>query len=93
MNKFLIATVAALFSLTSIQAISAPVDDGPPAQVQKDAVPDSTKNGNYLEPQPGDTAPDAQKADSKKHDSKKSKSKGKNVTDKPADGGVDVNQR
>ena len=52
MNKIQTLLVASVFSTLSIQVYAEPDDSGPPAQHQKDVVPNSTKNGNYLETQP-----------------------------------------
>ena len=93
MKKLLTIIATTLFSLASIHPMAAPVDEGPPAQIQKDTVPDTTKNGNYLEPQPlenQDVKQNDRKADTK---NSKVKPKGKNVTNKPENGGVEVNPK
>lgn len=77
-------------SIASAQVVAAPpVEDAPPAQLQKDNVPNSTENGNYLEPQPVDS-PDAKPADKHQKKDIKHKPKGKNVTEDPKDGGAAV---
>lgn len=73
----------------------------PPAQIQKNQVPDSTANGNYLEPQPDENGATGNTNDKQTKKSHKMKSKGakatnieksKNVTEDPTNGGVDVKQ-
>lgn len=93
MNKLNTLIVVTLISFTAPLAYAAPVDEGPPAQSQKKA-PDTTQNGDYLEPQPVENN-DAATQSSDTHHKKdgKHKSKGKNVTNKPKDGGVNVDQR
>ncbi len=127
--------MATCFSLGSTHVLAGAVDPGPPAHQQKE-VPDSTKHGDFLEPQPaenGDMTPanptdmqndrttgDMQngatdnmqndgattrqpskatsgqqkgKANATTKKDGRSKPKGKNTTNTPTDGGVDVNQR
>ena len=108
--KKLQTLIAASFLCISSTAIYAAPDnvpggDVPPAQMQKDNVPNSTENGNYLEPQPSDASTDANATSKHKSqkDSKKDKmhkdklmkdkkmgTEGKNTTEDPASGGADV---
>lgn len=75
-----------------------PIDTGPPAQLQKDKVLDSTATGNYLEPQPNENGATQNNTDKnkkvKKSKAKESKptnlEKSKKVTEEPAEGGMDV---
>ncbi|MBA3696833.1 MAG: hypothetical protein H0W85_08800 [Methylotenera sp.] len=75
----------------------------PPAQMQKNQVPDSTANGNYLEPQPDENGATANTTDKQtnKQKSHKMKSKGSKATnieksnrfsETPENGGTDVKQ-
>jgi hypothetical protein len=55
MTKLNAILLTASLSLSSVPLFAATVDNNdvvPPAQIQKDQVPNSTSNGNYLEPQP-----------------------------------------
>lgn len=76
---------AGLLSIASMTAYAATVEEVHPAQTQKNQVPDTTENGNYLETQPVENH-DGKAGDAQQN----SKAKGKNVTDKPKDGGVKV---
>jgi len=89
---FLPLIVLILIFTTQI-AMADPVDSGPPTQQQKNAVPDSTSSGNYLEDEAGTTVDgDTAKATDKK--AKKSKTnnleKGKSHNKEPEKGGVEV---
>lgn len=96
MNTLQSLLAIVFISLASTQAIAGPADvpadQAHPAQLQKDKVPNSTENGNYLEPQPTENT-DVKQTD--KHHTKdgKNKPKGKNVTEQPKDGGVDVSPK
>lgn len=102
MNKLQTLIAVAFISFTSAHVFAAPVDEGPPAQTQKNNLPESTEHGDYLEHQPTENS-DARQAGDKqasdkqsgdKHNKKANKKpKGKNVTEQPKEGGVDVNQR
>ncbi|MES2636628.1 MAG: hypothetical protein V4605_04825 [Pseudomonadota bacterium] len=89
MNKLQTLIAIAFISFASAPVLAEPVDDGPPAQIQKDKVPDTTDSGNFLEPQP------VENTDTKAGDAKdnKNKPKGKNVTEEPKEGGVEVNPK
>jgi hypothetical protein len=93
MMKKLLLTLLPIFAFSAQVAMAQPVDSGPPAQQQKDAVPDSTSSGNYLEDEASTTVNgDTQKAVDEK--AKKAKTnapeKGKSHNKDPQEGGVDV---
>ena len=93
MNKLQVLIAASFISVASLQAVAAPqavpADEAHPAQLQKDQVPNSTENGNYLEPQATENH-DAKPADKHHKKDAKNKPKGKHVTEQPKDGGVEV---
>lgn len=93
MNKLHLLVLAPLFAFTTHTTMADPVDNGPPAQQQKNAVPDSTSSGNYLEDEAG-TVTDADTAKATDKKSKKSKTnsleKGKSHNKEPDKGGVEV---
>ena len=73
------------------------VDSGPPAQQQKDQVPNSTSTGNYLEPQVDENGATQNSTDKKavKNSTQKGVKatnieKSKKVTETPDSGGMDV---
>lgn len=93
MKKLHLLVLLPMFVFTAQTAVADPVDSGPPAQQQKDNVPDSTSSGNYLEDEAGATVNgDTAKAVDKK--AKKSKTnnleKGKSHNKDPEKGGVEV---
>jgi hypothetical protein len=103
MNYLLTSIVVAALSFTSWSISAEPIDSGPPAQTQKDNPPDSTKNGDYLEPQPDNNgATDSTTSTTeknkmvKKHKNKDKSSKptnmekSKKVTEEPEEGGVEL---
>lgn len=104
MNKLYALIAATLISIPSAQVMAAAVDNNdvvPPAQVQKNQVPDSTANGNYLEPQPDENGATSNTTDKQAQKSHKAKSKGskatnieksKRLTETPENGGTDVKQ-
>lgn len=106
MNKLYALIAATFIAIPSSQVMAAAVDNNdvvPPAQIQKNQVPDSTANGNYLEPQPDENGATGNTTDKQtdKQKSHKAKSKGakatnieksKKVTETPDNGGVDVKQ-
>ncbi len=99
MNKLYTLLLASVISTFSVQVYSEPVDGNPPAQNQKEILPNSTENGNYLEKQPADST-DTNTSNEQhnvnkdsNHHTIKSKSKGKNTSDKPKHGGVEVNAK
>ncbi len=100
MKKLHLLALVPMFAFTIQTAIADPVDSGPPAQQQKNAVPDSTSSGNYLEDEAGTTVDgDTAKATDKTakatdKKAKKSKTnsleKGKSHNKDPEKGGVEV---
>lgn len=97
MNILQTLIAVTFISFTSAQVVAAPVDEGPPAQTQKNNLPEATDHGDYLEPQPVENSDARQAGDQQagdKHNKKANKkSKGKNVTEQPKEGGVEVNQK
>lgn len=97
MKKLHLLALLPIFAFTTQVAMAAPVDDGPPAQQQKNAVPDSTSSGNYLENEAGDNTgavneDSTQAADKKSKNSKSNvQLKGKSHKKTPEKGGVEVN--
>jgi len=92
MNYLLTTIVAATLSFTSWTISAEPVDGGPPAQTQKDNLPDTTKTGDYLESQPnnaGETETSTEK-DKSKSSKKTNMKKSKSQTEEPAEGGVEL---
>jgi hypothetical protein len=93
MKKLISIIFVSVLSLSSYSLMAAGTSDGPPAQQQKDQVPDSTKNGNYLESQPDNNG--ATEATKKKGQSNPAKAsnveKGKKVKEKPENGGMNIN--
>ena len=53
MKKLHFIAWAPILAFTTQLAIAEPVDSGPPAQQQKDAVTNSTSDGNYLKDEAG----------------------------------------
>ena len=97
MIKLITILAASVFTFTSWAIGAEPIDSGPPAQLQKDQVPNSTSTGNYLEPQPdenGATQSSTDKKVVKKSTKKGAKAtnieKSKKVTESPDSGGMDV---
>lgn len=93
MDKIFTLIALALFTFSSWQVNAAPTDDAPPAQIQKDKVPDSTSNGNYLEPQPDENGatPNSAGKQNKKGVKPGNIEKSKKVTEPPEKGGAKVN--
>lgn len=94
MKKLHLFALVPIFVFTTQVAMAEPVDSGPPAQQQKDAVTDSTESGNYLKDEAGMAVnEDSTQAEGEK--SKNSKSnvplKGKSHKKAPEKGGVEVN--
>ncbi|MCB5184454.1 hypothetical protein LG201_04480 [Methylobacillus gramineus] len=94
MPKFVLILTGALLAGASTCIFADPVADAPPAHKQKTQVPDSTSNGNYLEPQ--------EKGADSKHDKKHEKDvgttpsnsqKGERFKKEPNDGGTDLKQK
>lgn len=109
MYKLQTLIAASFLCITSTAVYAAPDNvpggDMPPAQMQKDNVPNSTENGNFLEPQPADASTDANATNKHKNQlgnkkdqmhkdkmmkDKKMGTEGKNTTEDPANGGANV---
>lgn len=103
--NIIIAIFAALsLSLVSQNIFADTSTAVPPEQMQKDKVPDSTSNGNYLEPQPDENGAIQQNTQDQNKHSKKSKTtkkhsgtkptnRGKQTTETPEDGGMTLEQK
>jgi len=88
MNQIIKLVIAALFvSVTSL----AFADAAKPEPHNKH--PDSTKQGDYLKDQPGDTSSSATDAAGANKDSKSNLEKSKSHKEKPDAGGVDVKSK
>ena len=96
MKKLHLLTFVPIIAFSTQIAMADPVDSGPPAQQQKDAVTDSTATGNYLEDEAGpavneDTSKDKKAKEHQKKDAKtNSPEKGKSHNKEPVKGGVEV---
>lgn len=91
--KKLLLTLLPVFAFSAQVAMAEPVDSGPPAQQQKDAVTDSTSSGNYLKDEAGTAVnEDTSKATDKNAKKGKTNSpeKGKSHNKEPEKGGVEV---
>ena len=90
MKKLHLLVILPMFAFTPQMAMADPVDSGPPAQQQKDVLPDSTASGNFLEDEVGTTMD----GDKTKATDKKAKTnnleKGKSHNKDPEKGGVEV---
>ncbi len=97
MKKLYLLALVSMFTFTTQVATAGPVDSGPPAQQQKDAVTDSTATGNYLEDEAANAVNEdttqASDMDSNKNKDKHASPKplkGKSHNKEPEKGGVDV---
>lgn len=92
MKKLHLLALVPIFAFTTQVAMAEPVDSGPPAQQQKDAVTDSTSSGNYLEDEAGTAVKEdtTQATDKKATTKTNSPEKGKSHTKEPEKGGVEV---
>ena len=96
MKKLLI--LLPVFAFSAQVAMAEPVDSGPPAQQQKNAVPNTTDKGDYLKNENETVAADgttkSYPCDDKMNSTNKSKTnspeKGKSHNKPPEKGGVDV---
>lgn len=92
MNKIFTGIAIGLLTFSSWQINAAPKDEAPPAQLQKDKVPNSTSNGNYLEPQPDENGAATNNASKSNKGVKPGNiEKSKKVTEPPEKGGTKVN--
>ncbi len=102
MKKLQLLALLPVFAFSAQVAMAEPVDSGPPAQQQKNAVPNTTDKGDYLKNETGSVAADGTRAGNDPCDkgqmnsTNKSKTntntlKGKSHNKEPGAGGVEVN--
>lgn len=96
MKTLLPVLLASVLACSVNMATAAPQDNAPPAQQQKNQVPDSTQNGNYLENQPDNNNDTKDSANQQNSTNKPSKAgnmeKSKRFHQKPEEGGTGVKQ-
>ena|SRR3954470_19324785 len=104
MKKLYALIAASVLAIPSTQILAAAVDNNdvvPPAQVQKNQVPNSTANGDYLEAQPDENGATGNTSDKQNQKSHQGKNKGakatnieksKRLTESPENGGTNVKQ-
>lgn len=96
MKTLLPVLLASVLACSVNIATAAPQDNAPPAQQQKNQVPDSTQNGNYLENQPDNNNDTKGSANQQNLTNKPSKAgnmeKSKRFHQKPEEGGTGVKQ-
>lgn len=95
MNKLLTVLLAGLFMCTTTVAFAADApSDVPPAHQQKKEVPNTTKNGDYLQDQQDNNNGSATNQGSGNKQSKPGSNmeKSKRFHEKPAEGGTNVEQ-
>lgn len=99
MKKLHLLALVPIFAFTAQVAMAEPIDSGPPAQQQKNAVPNTTDKGDYLKNENGTVAADGTTANDpcdkdRMNSTTKSKTnapeKGKSHNKPPEQGGVDV---
>jgi len=96
--KQLLSIVLAGSLLCSMCAIAAPPESVPPAQQQKNQLPDTHQSGDYLEPQPDNNGANSnadvqgKPGSANKPSRPGSMEKGKRFHEKPQDGGTGVKQ-
>ncbi|MGP1716054.1 MAG: hypothetical protein ACTS9Y_02650 [Methylophilus sp.] len=92
MNKLLTVLLASVFMSTTTAAFAADATGGdvPPAHQQKKEVPNTTKNGDYLQDQP-DNNSNANQGSGNKQSKPGNIEKSKRFQEKPAEGGTGVN--
>jgi hypothetical protein len=103
MNIMIVFLVALSLSVISLNICAATQDDAYSAQMQKDKVPDSTTNGNYLEPQPDENGAIQQNTKdidrskkhktNKKHAGSKSTNRGQQTAETPEESGLTPEQK
>lgn len=113
MKKFIAGIALLSFGVVCTNSFAATpeevMQEGPPVQMQKDKVPDSTSNGNYLEMQPDENGAVTNGKESNTTNSKHTKkskygkknagdksstmNKGKQTSENPTDGGMTVEQK
>ncbi|WP_235559648.1 MULTISPECIES: hypothetical protein [unclassified Methylophilus] len=99
MNKLLTVLLAGLFMCTTTAAFAADTNAGagrdvPPAHQQKKEVPNTTKNGDYLQEQQDNNNGNSANQGSGNKQSKPGSNmeKSKRFHEQPADGGTNVQQ-
>ena len=100
MKKLLSILLASTFLCSMTVAFAAPPDNAPPAQQQKNQVPDTHQNGDYLEPQPdnnnaattGNSDTQGRQGVGNKQSKPGNVEKSKRFHEKPQDGGTGVKQ-
>jgi hypothetical protein len=95
MNKLLTVLLASVFMSATTAVIAADATGGevPPAHQQKKEVPNSTKNGDYLQDQPDNNGSNANQGSGNKQSKPGNLEKSKRFQEKPAEGGTGVNQQ
>lgn len=91
MNKLLAVILVGCFASVSGVTVAAPADEGPPAQQQKNQVPDSGQSGNYLETQQDNNGGKDVKSNKRGQQNAQPGGhieKSKKVNEKPEDGGL-----
>lgn len=98
MRKLFPILLAGLLACSVNDAVAAPQDNAPPAHQQKNQVPDTNQNGNYLEPQQDNNNDTKGSAKSQKQNGTNKPSKAGNMEkskrfhEKPEEGGTGVKQ-
>lgn len=93
MKKLLTVLLASAFAFSTGLTVAEAADAGPPAQQQKNQVPDTNQNGNYLEAQPdnnGGTNANQKQGTSSKQSKPGNMEKSKRFQQDPKQGGTDV---
>ena len=98
MKKLLLMLLASMLVCSVPMATAAPQDNAPPAHQQKNQVPDTNQNGNYLEPQQDNNNDTKGSANTQQQNSTNKPSKAGNMEkskrfhQKPDEGGTGVKQ-
>ncbi|MDP8567300.1 hypothetical protein [Methylophilus aquaticus] len=98
MKKLLAMLLTGAFACSIPSTVAMAADDRPPAQQQKNQIPDTPQNGNYLEPQQdhnggADATQQQQGSQRKSTSSPGNIEKSKRFQQKPQDGGTGVNNQ
>lgn len=96
MNKLLTVLLASVFmsSTSAVFAADATGGDAPPAHQQKKEVPNTTKNGDYLQDQPdNNNGSNATNQSGNKQSKPGNMEKSKRFHEKPSEGGTGVNNQ
>lgn len=95
MRRLFPILLAGLLACSVNDAVAAPQENVPPAHQQKNQVPETHQNADYLEPQPNNNGTKAS-ADQQGHSQKPAKAgnmeKSKRFHEPPEDGGTGVKQ-